>query len=153
MSTGFHGFYPLRLTHGLHVPEGYDRIIPALKNGGRSASLSVWSSLDFAACTFRYTKRSNRPACKHAVTPFLATVRAGRLPAAPFLCLVYPSAPELSRGSGALFRPHRPGRGKDRIITLPKHTKDRPPAEESTTSASARARFREKRYTIPAGSL
>ena len=40
-----------------------------------------------------------------------------------------------------------------RRITRPKQASVRPLPAVSTTSASARARFREKRYTVPAGSL
>ncbi len=47
----------------------------------------------------------------------------------------------------------RPGRGGAWRITLPKQARVRPLPEVNTTSASARARFREKRYTVPAGSL
>ena len=57
----------------------------------------------------------------------------------------------------ARFRIHvphaRPGRGGAWRITRPKQTRVRPLPAVKTTSASARARFREKRYTVPAGSL
>lgn len=47
----------------------------------------------------------------------------------------------------------RPGSGGAWRITRPKQASVRPLPAVSTTSASARARFREKRYTVPAGSL
>ena len=47
----------------------------------------------------------------------------------------------------------RPGSGSAWRITRPKQASVRPLPAVSTTSASARARFREKRYTVPAGSL
>ncbi len=61
-----------------------------------------------------------------------------------------PGAPH--RGRPAL-RYVRPGSGSAWRITRPKQASVRPLPAVSTTSASARARFREKRYTVPAGSL
>ena len=48
-----------------------------------------------------------------------------------------------------LFFLYSSGRGKPRSITRPRHTRLRPLLSGSTTSASARLRFREKRYTVP----
>ena len=48
-----------------------------------------------------------------------------------------------------LFFLYSSGRGKPRSITRPRHTRLRPLLSGSTTSASARLRLREKRYTVP----